>query len=101
MITPTAKSNTDSATNESNEWTIVEKKKTKKSNSNGGQTARANPKAPGEIMGKNLPAKNINQKHKCCLIYDDHYSNFRNEFFTRMFDVEVVQIKSVKTNQDL
>ena len=48
MITPTIKSNADSATNESNEWTLVEKKKTKKSNSNGGQTVRAYSKAWGD-----------------------------------------------------
>ena len=37
-----------------------------------------------------LPKKNINIKHKCCLIYDSQFENFRNDFFTRIFDVEVV-----------
>ena len=42
-----------------------------------------------------LPKKNINIKHKCCLIYDSHFDNFRNDFFTRIFDVEVVKMKSL------
>ena len=42
-----------------------------------------------------LPKKNINIKHKCCLIYDSHFDNFRSDFFTRIFDVEVVKMKSL------
>ena len=39
-----------------------------------------------------LPKKNINIKHKCCLIYDSHFDNFRSDSFTQIFDVEVVKI---------
>ena len=36
--------------------------------------------------------KNINLQHRAVLIYDNHFNNFRNGFFTRNFDVETIKI---------
>ena len=41
------------------------------------------------------PKQNINSQHRCVLIYDDYYDNFRNDYFTRLFEVEKYKIKTV------
>ena len=38
--------------------------------------------------------KNVNLQHRAVLIYDNHFNTFRNDFFTRNFDVETIKIGS-------
>ena len=40
------------------------------------------------------PRKNINTQRKAVLIHDNHFHNFKNDFFSRNLDVETIKLKT-------
>ena len=47
------------------------------------------------------PRKNINTQRKAVLIYDNHFHNFKNDFFSRNFDVETIKLKTASDSSTL
>ena len=47
------------------------------------------------------PRKNINTQRKAVLIYDNHFQNFKNDFFSCNFDVETIKLKTASDSSTL
>ena len=83
----------NNATNSSEkEWSTVTRRKT--------PSARRKQKTTphnktDEKNSYQQPQRNVNHQHRCALVYDENFDNFRNDFFTRLFDVKKIKIKSV------
>ena len=45
--------------------------------------------------------KNINTQRKAVLIYDNHFQNFKNDFFSCNFDVETIKLKTASDSSTL
>ena len=88
----------DARTSESEEWCVVSKKRPKN------KEKIIKPPIHTPSRGNNKPAtapNNINHQHKCVLIYDCNFDGFRNDYFTRLFEVTKLKIKSVIDRQFL
>ena len=93
MKTATVDRIDDNATNSSEkEWITVTRRKTPSAR----RKQKITPHNKSDEKNSNQqPQRNVNHQHRCALVYDENFDNFKNDFFTRLFDVKKIKIKSV------